>query len=237
MFHPSCIFSTLAQAAIHLATMAVGVNYGRQLEGTDNLKRSSRISFSEGSRPKKVSKLLGALADREFEGHDEETTSLFRRPPFRANYETNIVFIFSILQSAVSSLTNHRGEPFYRSILESRELCFASAFTTLFSVVCIAETFPFINTLLELRPLPSRKSKFCILGIATFNILACVFCRILSEIPFKNQAMGPKVNKEGNNAADLEETLLEEESKQNLRGIFLVFGLMTYLVLDIFSKP
>lgn len=237
MFDPACIFFTVAQAATHLAAMAIGVNYGRRLERVDTLSKVSLISLAEGSRDRKISKLLGALADRQnVDDQIDETMSIFRRPQFRANYETNVVFIFSILQSAVASLTNHRGKPFHRSILESRELCFAACATLLFSTVCIAENFPFINGLLELRPMPSRKSKFIILSIAMVDVLVCIICRIFSEIPLKRYATAPKVNSESDVAADLEEKLLEEESKQNLRGVFMVFGLLAFLVLEIFSK-
>jgi hypothetical protein len=215
--------------------MAVGVNYGRQLETADIVvKRPSLIDLTKGSHPDKFSKLLGALAERGPPGENDgepESASHFRRPPFVPNYATNIVFIFSVLQSAVSSLVNHRGKPFYRSILESSELVVASSITALFSVACIVEFFPPINGWLELRALPSRKSKLVILGLATTNVLACIVCRILSELPLERHKENEEVNSsKTKTAADLEVELLKEESKKNLRDVIMVSGTITYMV-------
>jgi len=236
MFHGSFLLSTVAQAAIHLATMAVAVSYGRHLEKTSGSIKSSQIKLVEGRRNKKLGKVLSALAESELQDENEKfEPGLFRRPPFRPNYETNIVFIMSILQSTVSSLINHKGKPYYRTILESRELCFVSAVTALFSVVCITGNFPFILDILELRPLPSRKSKYILLGIITFNVLACIGCKTLSEFLFlrKRETTVPRVKVSiTKNAADAEETLLIEEAKQNRRGMMITFGLLGYLVLE-----
>jgi hypothetical protein len=222
--------------------MAVGVNYGRQLERADNVaKRPSLINLSKGSQANKLSKLLGALVERGPPGENDgepESASLFRRPPFVPNCETNIVFIFSVLQSAVSSVVNHRGKPFYRSILESRELCWFSSLTALFLVACIMESFPVMNGLLELRVLPSRKSKLVILGLATTNVLACIVCRMLSELPLERLRENEEVNlSKTKTAADLEVELLKEESEKNLRGVILVSGVITYLVVGSLAKP
>jgi len=216
--------------------MAVAISYGRHLEKTSGSIKSSQIKLVEGRRNKKLGKVLSALAESELQDENEKfEPGLFRRPPFRPNYETNIVFIMSILQSTVSSLINHKGKPYYRTILESRELCFVSAVTALFSVVCITGNFPFILDILEIRPLPSRKSKFILLGIITFNILACIGCKTLSEFLFlrKRETTVPRVKVSiTKTAADAEETLLIEEAKQNRRGMMITFGLLGYLVLE-----
>ena len=239
MFHPRCIVSTVAQTIIHLVSMAVVVDYGRQLEGIKSSTKRSLLTLPEGSMPQKMKKLLSSLAEREIGDHDdeeEETRSLFRRPPFRPNYETNVVFIFSVLQSALSALANHKGKPFYRSILESRQLSFVAAFSTLACVACISESFPAINGLLELRPLPSRKSKLVITGIAVLNVLLCAFCRVLDSGSFRGESIKTAIKKDKKTAADLEETLLEEESRQNLRGVVLVGLLTAFLALEMLAR-
>jgi hypothetical protein len=59
----------------------------------------------------------------------------------------------------------------------------------------------------------------------------------VSEFPFRMQkVMAPRTEGDGTNAADLEERLLMEESKQNLRGVLLLLGLTAYLALEVLAK-
>jgi magnesium-transporting ATPase (P-type) len=243
MFHPSCIFPTVAQAGVHLLSMAIGVNYARQLEAKGTDKKKSSIRLSNSPHPAKAGKLLSALAARDWgaeesdDNGEQQNTGLLRRPAFRANYETNAVFIFSVLQSAIVNVLNHEGKPFYRSILESQELCFISLLTMVFSLALVLESFPLINRLLELRTLPSLKSKFTFLGIATLNVGACVFCQLLSDTWFREKTGKYPVRKrKERNAADMEEDLLREESKENLKTVFLAVGFGAILVVEMIAK-
>ena len=111
----------------------------------------------------------GNLIDHVFfycEGRKEETNPnpFFGRPPFRPNYETNCVFLLSVLQSAISAVISHTGAPFHRSILESRDLCVASGMTLLFVVVCISGKMPEVANFLQVKPLPSQNAKLVFLG-------------------------------------------------------------------------
>jgi magnesium-transporting ATPase (P-type) len=248
MFAPSSIFSTVAQAAIHLVAMTVGVNYGRNMESGDTEKGRLMIRLS-GSVPYpiKAGKLMSALAAQEWvggiveeedgSGKEEQSTGLFRRQSFRANYETNTVFIFSILQGALSSVLNHEGKPFYRSILESKELCFFSLLNMLVFLALVLESFPFINNILELRTLPSLRSKLTFLSIAFANVLGCVACQFLSKLLFSEKISTKHImNPKKRSAADEEVTLLREESKENLKIVVLAFGFAIYLFIDTIAK-
>lgn len=249
LFSPASLFSTLSQAGIHLLTMALGVDYARKLEIQSGTTSRRSIRLSEGPHSPKLSKFLEALAATEAASDDDTGASLFRRPPFQPNYETNMVFLLSILQSAISSLVNHKGKPFYRSLLESRELCFASVLTAFLIVILVVESFPMLNNVLQLKSLPSNESKLVFLGIAAANTVGCIFSRtIVDALTARHQRLGaPTAKKEKEIlvsekdtdeelAADLEERLLTEESGQNLRTILLALGSLTYLSLDILTK-
>lgn len=248
MFHPSCIFSTLAQATIHLVCMNFGVNYGRKLEtGGANKPNKSTLRLSSGSPfPVKAGKLLSALAAQEWgagsqeneEANDDGTpTGLFRRRPFRPNFETNAVFLFSILQSAIGSIVNHQGKPFYRSILESQLLCFHSLLNILFPIALVLESFPLVNRFLELRSLPLLGNKLSFLGIVFFNVAACAIVQRLSDLWFREKMASETVRRvKKKNAADLEEELLQEETKENTKTVFLASGIGIYLIADMILK-
>lgn len=217
--------------------MAAGVNYARQLEANGTEKKKSGIRLSNSPHPVKFGKLLAALVTRDFNiderdvDDEQKNTGILRRPPFLPNYETNAVFIFSLLQSVLVNVLNHEGKPFYQTILENRDICVFSLFTTLFSLALVLESFPLVNHMLELRPLPSSKSKVTFVGIAALNVAACVFCQVFSGMLF-----GEKMDKslvetrKKKIAADKEEELLQEESKENLKLVYLAVFMGTYLV-------
>ena len=184
LFHPASLVSTVVQAIIHLVTMSIGVDYARSLEAlAAKSKKSARIQVRERNYPRKLGKFLDALV--EGVGADEEGEVSFFRRRFQPNYETNIVFLLSILQSGISSLVNHHGKPFYLSILETKGVCSTSGLTFLFLVACVMETFPRMNRFLEMRGLPGNKSKLSFLGIIVVNVVGCVFCRMISDLSLK----------------------------------------------------
>eukprot|EP00980_Cylindrotheca_fusiformis_P028480 scaffold22604_cov130-Cylindrotheca_fusiformis.AAC.2 len=222
--------------------MAIGVNYGRKLQGkgSDPKKPGIKLSISL-HRPFKVGKLLAALAALDFDTNkgygntEEKKTGLFRRPAFQPNYEANAAFIFSILQIPLVHLINHEGKPFCRTILES-DLCRFSLLTTIFCLALILESFPLVNRFLELRPLPSSTSKLTFLGIASLNVGACVFCEFLAERFFRSttEKNPQSIQQKKRCAADEEEKLLLEESKQNLKLVYLAAAFSAYLVVSSF---
>lgn len=248
LFSPASLISTLSQAFTHLITMALGVNYARALEIETNLKPRQTLRLMQGTHPPKLSKFLDAVASTESNGDPNTGSSLLRRQPFQPNYETNMVFLLSILQSAISSVVNHKGKPFYRSLLESRELCFASVLTAFTTVILIVESFPLLNGFIQLKPLPSDESRLTFLGIAAANLVGCILCRVMVDAFFtkKNAIPGPAPKKrnvrqlaeetEDELAPDLEERLLKEEASQNMRTIVLAFGSLTYLSLELLTK-
>jgi len=140
------------------------------------------------SKGKKLGKLFDSVSKRSLSNtaFDVENTSksnpfLFQRQKFRPNYETNTVFILSVLQSAISALVSHKGYPFYHGILESRDFCRWLCITFLFVIVCITGSMPSLISFLDIKPLPSKRSKLVFLGISMINIIACVLCRRIMD--------------------------------------------------------
>ena len=240
LFYPESLLSTVAQAVIHLVTMAIGVDYARHLEKTVSQPRtatSTRIQLRDQNYPGKLGKFLGALTEG-VGANEEGEVGLFRRRKFRPNYETGIVFMLSILQSGVSCLVNHQGKPFYRSILETKDVCVASGLTLLFVVACITETFPAMIRFLEIRRLPGTNSRLTFLSIVVANVAACLCCRILSDISLKindsdeELSTAKRSSRRKRTAADLEEELLKEEENYNLRTMMKFLGGTALLVLE-----
>jgi cation-transporting ATPase 13A1 len=261
MFQPSAILRTLGQAGVNLVTMSIGVRYARRLEGASSIGGASKYHLQiEGSNPPKISKMLSALVassstgeaskkekDEDDDDDDDDaagTASLFRRPPFCPNYETNMVFILSILQNMLVSLASHKGKPFYRAILEDRPLTTLSVATLGLCVALIAETAPKLNTLLQLKAMPTKKSQAVFFGIVLLNIVASnlvnrIFSKTDSTIITTEEEKAKTSNVEDCNdllAADLEERLLEEESSQNLRSAVIALALLTYLAIEALVK-
>ena len=251
MFQLGNVFGTLFEAIIHISCMTASVRYAKHLEndmkptttGGEERFKLNHLFFSEG---KKLAKLFDSLSKRSLslsntvvDGDNDKSNSnpFFQRPPFRPNYETNSVFIFSVLQSVISALVGHKGSPFYRGILESREFLFVSCITLLFTVICINGSMPSFTNFLEVKPLPSKRSKMIFLGISGVNIIACVFCRWIMDrlssgenknFTTSNHTVKVELKK---NAADREEELLLEETKLNRKGLVLFCGFIIYLVL------
>jgi hypothetical protein len=236
MFHPSSIFPTLAQAVIHLTSMTVGVNYGSKLQSAFAEKKKGPIIRSfQTAQSGKLTKLANAFASQsKSKDQEEEKTGIFGRPPFRPNYETNILFTFSVLQATVSSLINHKGTPFYGSILESRPLCLSAGVTVLFAIACMTETFPFLNDFLELRRMPSRQSKLAILSIAFADVALCLLCRFISSrLLDSSEVQEALPHSDPDIAADVEEKLLGEESKQNRDLVLIILCFMVYMLAEV----
>jgi hypothetical protein len=249
MFQLGNVFGTVFEAIIHISCMTASVRYAKYLEndmkptttGGEERFKLNHLFFSEG---KKLAKLFDSLSKRSLsntvldgENNKSNSNPFFQRPPFRPNYETNSVFIFSVLQSVISALVGHKGSPFYRGILESREFLFVSCITFLFTVICITGSMPSFTNFLDVKPLPSKRSKLIFFGISVVNIIACVFCRWImdrlssgenNDLTTSNHTAQIELKK---NAADREEELLLEETKLNRKGLVLFCGFVVYLVL------
>lgn len=244
LFQFVSIFGILSQAMIHISCMALSVKYAKHLAndardgvGVEKIKLASIF----GSESLKLGKLMDTLSKRSLQDVSQGQTNpnpFFQRAPFRPNYETNSVFIFSILQSALSALVSHKGAPFYRSVLESRDLCVASGITLLFVLACITGKMPSFTSFLQVKPLPSRLSKLVFLGIVMINIIACAFCRLIMDNflsktqSFDEGTMASKKATLSKNAADHEEKLLSEEREYNLKGLVFFSAIIVYFLMD-----
>jgi magnesium-transporting ATPase (P-type) len=179
-------------------------------------------------------------------------SSVLRRPPFIPNFETNVVFLLSILQSAVVSLLNHRGKPFQQSIFENRAVCWNFCAAVLFYFLGVSGIVPLLTTELEIKPFPTRQSKIGMIFIGLLNVLGCLVCRVISDRiylreidhhtqsnPMNARPIVPRNWKRSTSsptlqfAADYEENLLEEESQSNVSGVKLFTVLMLLLMWDL----
>ena len=104
--------------------------------------------------------------------------------------------------------------------MESRKLSIAVCTAFLFSVVGVVEIIPSLNAMLELRPLPSRGSRYLILSLFLLDIVGCWLVSLASTAwssAKENLIPTPKsfssIGKE--TAADLEARLLGEEETTN----------------------
>lgn len=239
MFHPSCILSTVAQAFIHIVSMAVGINHARNIQAHGSERIRPLVQLSSFSHPDKSGRLLSALAARDWgeTNHEDENEprTLFRRPTFTPNYETNLIFILSIFTGAVTSFVNHGGKPFYRGILESQSFCTLTIINILFCTALIMESFPILNRILELRPLPSTGSKLMFLFIAFVDVGASMLCQNLSDLWFLEKRSDKSIRKRhgsGESAADMEADLLKEEAGMNSKSVLWALAFVVYLILD-----
>jgi len=259
MFQFGNVLATVFEAIIHISCMTVSVRYAKHLENDMKLttkgKERIRLNHLFLSKGKKLGKLFDSISKRSLSNttFDMENTSksspfLFQRPQFRPNYETNTVFILSVLQSAISALVSHKGNPFYHGILESQDLCRWFCITLLFVIVCITGSMPSLISFLDVKPLPSKRSKLVFLGISMMNIIACVLCRRITDQLLPTARFSSRNNKVTmyndhtkksqefkKNAADREEELLLEETHLNRKEIVLFCALVVYLLSDVLT--
>jgi hypothetical protein len=185
--------------------------------------------------------------------HDDRPAilKLFQRAPFQPNYITNVVFLSSIFQPAVSTLVNHLGRPFHGAVLEHRQMIVGIGLSLLIPLVLITQGFPIVNGFLELRPWPIESSsvknaQLSILGIFALNfvlsyLLAVVFgskraptvAKTISDEKSDNQQIAETASYFNSTkiitAADREEQLLQEESEENgalVRILFCTVGIV-----------
>ena len=156
---------------------------------------------------------------------------LFQRAPFRSNYPTNVAFLLSVFQPAVSTLMNHRGRPFHGAILEHRQLIVAIGLSLLFPLCMLTEGVKKVNEILELRLLPTTRSQLCLMSIFGIDFVASflvtAICKIGSGGGRRSQMhhgddgdnmeseMSGALPSSTASAAEREEELLEEEAQEN----------------------
>lgn len=122
------------KAIIHIVTLSVAVQHGKQLEVVRCNEKTSgpRIKWILNSDGKgSVGAVLASLVQSQ-----AESTLSYRessmpqqgfvgKSKFQANYVSNNVFFVSVFQNAAMSLVNHPGKPFSIAFLESQPLCLA----------------------------------------------------------------------------------------------------------------
>ena len=150
----------------------------------------------------------------------------FQRAPFRPNYPTNVVFLLSVFQAAVSTLVNHRGRPFHGAILEHRQLIAGIGMSIFFSLSMLTEGFKGINTILELRPLPTTNAQLCLIGVFAIDFVAIYLADTICKLGRGDEMQysraerydsddGSPTDESLLSAAEREEKLLDEEAQEN----------------------
>jgi len=260
LFDVSNMLSVVLQAGVHLVTTELGIRFGRTLEAAARLPAQGNANKNKlqiravASQSSRIAALLDALAKSKAaslldskEDEDDSTASFFGGTKFTPNYETNAVFVLSVLQSSAGSLLLHKGKPFYPSILESRKLCLWAGLSALFVVAATLESAPLLNKWLELRPWSYRRDKFVLLGLAAMDVLVSAMiewaCRqrfrssLQMEVPQNPSTASAARGKEYlATAADEEESLLEEEARRNFRLLINFAAAAGFLLVDAARK-
>jgi magnesium-transporting ATPase (P-type) len=276
----SSAFQIVSQALTNILFMAVGVNFAKGLEEraranssnvemmmlqripiisqncgrlglfANTVSRSMILQSTSHSNSNNDNDVAVQSQSTDIVAGGSILSSVLRRQPFQPNFETNVVFLLSILQSAIVSLFNHQGKPFQQSVFETRELCWNFGATILFYFVGVSGIIPSVTRQLDVKPFPTRQSKITMILIGFLNVLACFICRMIADVMYwrgvnkkaqTNLARTSSTRKSRDSqfsstfycAADQEEELLEEESHSNAAGLKGFAALMVVLLLDL----
>jgi hypothetical protein len=162
-FHSFSIMAVLGQFFVHVCTCAAGMRMASRLEVAFMQPRQNRrlirvapidLSQVSAAGEKPMMLLLREALMKAPVGKSENSAlpvilKLFQRAPFQSNYPTNIAFLQSVFQPAVSTLMNHRGRPFHGAILEHRQLIVAIGLSLLFPLCMLTEAVKKVNEILE----------------------------------------------------------------------------------------
>ncbi|KAI2513197.1 calcium-transporting ATPase [Fragilaria crotonensis] len=235
-FHPFSIMTVLAQFIVHACTRTAGLRIASRLEAAFMEPRANRRLIcaaptsldSVGEKKPMMLLLMESLLKAPVEvSQDKEIPAIvkmFQRAPFRPNYPTNLAFLLSVFQPAVSTLMNHRGRPFHGAILEHRQLIIGIGLAILFPLCMLTEGFKSINKLLELRLLPTTRSQLCLMSVFGIDFVASYLITAVCKIGQGDEGQCDKdsqINEKGEvpstgpSAAEREEELLEEEAQEN----------------------
>jgi hypothetical protein len=162
--------------------------------GPGEIRRSIRVAKAEVFAIKVLSistkkpmmqllmeSLVKAPVDTSSEDSMPAIIKFFQQVPFRPNYPTNVVFLLSVFQAAVSTLVNHKGRPFHGAILEHRQLLAGIGFSVLFSLAMLTEGFKSIIPLLELRPWPTTNAQLCLMGVFVIDFVASYLVEVMCK--------------------------------------------------------
>lgn len=250
-FHASEVLSTTLQAIIHIVTLTLAVNAGRQLEAkhpTISPHKGFSIKWSANSNIASAGSLLATLVGSSTSNSlhadiDAPPQSFLRRSPFQPNYISNNVFIVSVFQNAVTAMVNHSGRPFSVSFLESRPLCLSVSLAFLLCIVCIAESLPMLNTFIQLAPYPTKASRIAMLRLLLLNISTSYFASYFITFFLRhdiwkerNKPIHAKSHYDDQSslsAAEEEEKLLSEERQQNSMIVSLICFLIFHFSIQI----
>jgi len=209
IIEPSSGVSILLQALIHIVTLTLGVKHARILDDRAAMTMQDHSKGEGGGGGGlRIRQIISPLQQQGYQGGLYHATSLANegggqsgtngylgRPPFRSNHVTNAVLLISIFQNAAITLINHKGRPFYGSILENKKLCISLVSVVMFVLLTISESFPYLNSMLQLAPFPkynnsmgnkldgSARAKIKLIGLLMGSLTCCYavdkFCTYL----------------------------------------------------------
>lgn len=124
-------------------------------------------------------------------------------------------------------------------------LCLWSGLSVIFAVACMLETFPLLNSLLELRPWMAKKHQLFVFSLAIMDSLACLIiercCRQQARKALQSSQLNPGDSnmellmvhrKPKSAAADLEEQMLREEAKKNVTMVGMFASVVAFMVCE-----
>ena len=207
---------------MHISTLTAGVRQANMLRRKHTTHQGQGLKI-RWANTRSEGAFLTSSTDNNSGG------GILGRPPFRPNHVTNTVFLLSIFQNTVISVTNHLGYPFNSRIMESKAFCIRAIASVFFCVACATEMVPSINAFLELAPMPSRASKIYLLVIFAFDsflsFLADFICTLLFDYN-RLQASKSQTIEEPKSmdtlASDLEERAIAQDYIRNKRFIAIL---------------
>lgn len=164
LFHPAVIISILGQAAIHICTMTLAVQWATEEMGPDKLREVTEF----------FKKVKANEIDRTAQCGEDDIMCQFQSywmAPFLPNLLNSVVFLVETSQMISVFFANYKGRPWMKGILENHAL-FLSVFLCVTGVIVAAwELIPQANEMIQLAPFPNDAFRYKVLFLVIMTIL------------------------------------------------------------------
>jgi len=225
IFHLPTLISLLGQALIHIIILSNGATI------------FSSLSEKTMSREQKSLSIRFPLRNFAFSSCGDSANPVHRFTPrerFRPNLLTNYVFILSIAQNTMITLTNHLGKPYQEDILENRSVIVLTFLSQLLCVILVTEQFPSLNRFLELAPFTNKKIRIVMISLLALNSLTSLTLRFIARTLPQRRAYHLREeirSSRHRNAADLEVQTLARYRDENFQLISVFICLLIVVIL------
>jgi cation-transporting ATPase 13A1 len=163
LFHPAVFFSTMGQAAIHIACMTFAVQLATEAMGPEAL-----AEVGEFFKKAKAKEIDAADACEE----DDMMCQLqaYWMAPFLPNLLNTTVFLVETSQMISVFFANYKGRPWMKGMLENHAL-FLSVFACIGGVVVSSwEMVPQMNDMLQFTPFPDDAYRYKVVALVMASI-------------------------------------------------------------------